>query len=53
MRRPRCAKTKLMIDGQWPPRGINDTAMETAIKTIMIHSNTSMRLVDARFDILL
>ena len=37
---------------QCPP-GTNDTAMDTAIKTIMIHSSTSIRRVVARFDILL
>ena len=38
---------------QCPPIGKNDTAIETAIRTMMIHSSTSMRRVVARFDILL
>jgi len=34
------------------PMGKNDNAMETAIRTMMIHSSTSMRRVVVRSDIL-
>ncbi len=37
---------------QCPPMGKNDTAMETAIRTMMIHSSTSMRRLVVRSDIL-
>jgi hypothetical protein len=42
----------LIAEGIDPAKGRNETAMEMVIKTMMIHSNSSMRRVPARSDIL-
>lgn len=46
---PRSRERRL---AQWLLNGINDTAIEMAISTMIIHSRTSMRRVVARLDIL-